>query len=349
MEGQSVCGCHLFDPRRKHRAGWHELREQHRLAASFATQFGRVHQLSRPLHQRASGSFRKNKIHQRCDYTDLQFAKPRPSDNLVYDGWFRGEVRNEDFLQGNGIGKGFGKDKGDWVSYSIQTNENEGILTLRYRLKENTQNALVASGLVNETIQLKATGKFELVQVPFSSATNQSELKLTATGGGEIELDGLFIGPESDSKAIQIKSLEKKFTPEFTKNLEAGTVFMKYPDVDNFYGMAWDFPSSFVREILDEELDVIFKKYVHEHNYLVFEGDEKGHYLNVFMRPVELEPMSNHTVYSIVCTGNKTQVRKPVEPVQQKSIGLHFKRKKGRKPVCQAIWNRANPFNSAKT
>jgi hypothetical protein len=242
------------------------------------------------------------------DYIDLQFAKPRPSDNLVYDGWFRGEVRNTEFLNGNGIGKNFGNDKGDWVSFAIPVKKKEGMLTVRYCLKENTHNSLQATGLINETIPLKATGKFELVQIPFSTKTNKTSIKLTATGGGEIELDGLFIGSKNDSETIQILPQETKFIPEFTKNLKDGTVVMKYPDVDNFYGMAWDFPNSFVREILDEELDVIFKKYVHEHNYLVFPGDEIGHYLNVFMRPVELEPMSSRTIYGMVCTGTKPQV-----------------------------------------
>ena len=43
------------------------------------------------------------------------------------------------------------------------------------------------------------------------------------------------LGPETDSKAIEIKPLEKKFTPEFTKDLNAGTLLLKYPDVDNYY------------------------------------------------------------------------------------------------------------------
>lgn len=277
------------------------------------------------------------------NYINLQFARSRPSDNLVYDGWFRGEVRNEDFLQGNGIGKGFGKDKGDWINYQFNLSEKEGILTLRYRLKENMQNALMASGLINETIQLKATGKFELVQVPFSANSNQVNLNLTATGGGEIELDGLFIGPTADSRVLQIRPLEKKITPEFTKNLEAGTIVMKYPDVENFYGMAWDFPSSFVREILDEELDVIFKKYVHEHNYLIFDGDEKGHYLNVFMRPVELEPMSSRTVYSLVCTGNKTQVEMQLNQFSKNPASFISKEKKAENPFAGDL-EQGKPF-----
>jgi hypothetical protein len=276
----------------------------------------------------------KVKFIKAIDYSDLKFAKSRPSDHLVYDGWFRGEVRDADFLNGDGIGKGFGKDKGDYLFYKFQGIEGKGILTLRYRIKSENDNAFTTTGLVNTTILLKATGRFELVQVPYNTANEQTELKLESLGGGEIELDGIFIGNEADSKAIEIKSLEKKFTPEFTKDLDKGTLLLKYPDVDNYYGIAWNYPSSFVREVLDEELDVIFKKYVHEHNYLVFLGDGKGHYINVFMRPVEVEPMSNNTVYSILCTGNKTQVQVQMANFSKNPTSFINREKKAENPFA---------------
>jgi hypothetical protein len=278
-------------------------------------------------------------------YSDFRYAKSRPSDNLVYDGWFRGEARDEDFLNGNGISKGFGKDAGDWVSYPINLRDNQknGVLTLRYRIKENGQNSLVASGLVNDTISLKATGKFELVQVPYCSVSDQNKLKLTSTGGGEIEFNGFFIGPEADSKNIRIIALEKKFTPEFTKDLEAGTLLLKYPDVNKYYGMAWDYPSSFVREILDEDLDITFKKYVHEHNYLVFPGNENGHYINVFMRPVDLEPMSDRTVYSIICTGSKTDVQNLMTRFSENPSAFKSQEKKTGNPFAGDL-EQGKPF-----
>ena len=204
-------------------------------------------------------------------------------------------------------------------------------------MKENTTNSLLASGLVNETIPLKATGNFELAQVPFSSTSMLNELKLTSTGGGEIEIDALFIGPKTDSSSIEIKPLEKKFIPEFTKNIEDGTLLLKYPDVDNYYGIAWDYPSSFVREILDEELDVIFKKYVHEHNYLVFPGDKKGHYINVFMRPVEVEAMSSNNVYAIVCTGNKTEVQSKMDSFVNKPSSFISKERTAENPFANDL------------
>jgi hypothetical protein len=38
------------------------------------------------------------------DYADLQYAVPRPSDNLVYEGWYRGEIRAHGLVNGTGIG-----------------------------------------------------------------------------------------------------------------------------------------------------------------------------------------------------------------------------------------------------
>jgi hypothetical protein len=242
------------------------------------------------------------------EYNDMKFATPRPSDNLVYDGWMRGEERDAEFIKGNGIAKGFGRKNGDKISYTIHPKAKEGIITLRYRLQQNTNNAVHIKGVANGTYQLKASDKFELLQVPFQTNNTENTLELSATGGGDIEIDGFFIGDAASSKSIIIKPLEKKATPHFKKDLENSTLLIKYPDVANYYGIAWDYPNSVVREILDSELDVIFKKYVHEHNYLVFPGDEKGHYLNVFMRPVEVEPMAQKKIYAIVCTGNQSNV-----------------------------------------
>ena len=45
------------------------------------------------------------------DYDDLGFAISRPSDNLVYEGWRRAEVRGHGFVGGAAVGMGFGADR----------------------------------------------------------------------------------------------------------------------------------------------------------------------------------------------------------------------------------------------
>jgi hypothetical protein len=69
------------------------------------------------------------------DYADLQYATPRPTDNLVYEGWRRGEARDHGFVHGTGIGCGFGKAAGDrvWYDFSIPHRLENGLLLARYR------------------------------------------------------------------------------------------------------------------------------------------------------------------------------------------------------------------------
>ncbi len=240
-------------------------------------------------------------------YHDLGFAISRPSDNLVYDGWLRGEIRDQDFLEGSGIGQNFGADKGDWVQYKIEKTKvpADGSLILRCRSGLNKHNSFKLSGSINSTIEINGTGNFELITIPYKDLNGGLDIKFTSLGGCEVEFDGIFICPENKVDKIIIRTLLKRNKPEFSADLDNGTLILKYPDIDIHYGMAWDFSNSFVREILDKELDVIFKKYVHEHNYLVFPGDSSNHFINVFMSPVELEPTSERTVYSIICRGNK--------------------------------------------
>lgn len=243
-------------------------------------------------------------------YAELVFANPRPSDHLVYDGWLRGEVRSSDFLSGSGIGKGFGKDAGDRVDYKIPSNDLplKGGLTLRFRLRPEGRNSFKFSGSIDGTIEVKGTGDFQMVQLPYSTSKGPFVFSIASGGGDEMELDGFFIGSESEIQQIQIVPLEQKLKPEFAKDLDKRTLLFKYPDVKTYYGMAWSPSNSMVREVLDEDLDVVFKKYVHEHNYLELTGDGKGHYLNVFLRPVEVEPMGENVLYALICTGSKESV-----------------------------------------
>ena len=53
------------------------------------------------------------------DYDDLIFAQKRPTDQLVYDGMLRAEIRQNGFVEGSGLGQGFGRDAGDTVIYRL--------------------------------------------------------------------------------------------------------------------------------------------------------------------------------------------------------------------------------------
>ena len=80
------------------------------------------------------------------DYDTLEFGTPRPWDHLMPDGLHRGEFFDPLFLEGRGLGdrvvgnfhstdglKAFGQEKGDRVSFSMETEEDFDRLTFRYR------------------------------------------------------------------------------------------------------------------------------------------------------------------------------------------------------------------------
>lgn len=246
------------------------------------------------------------------DYAELTFARSRPSDNLVYDGWMRGEARSSDYLDGSAVAKGFGKDRGDKVSYTIPVSPvlRQGIIGIRYRMKENARVAFKLTGLADQKVNFVGTGRFETVQVPLSAGkSGNGELVLESEGGNEIEFNGFFIGPEESAKSIAIIPAEKKFTPEM-KCPGDRSLTLKYDDVQNYYGIAWDFSPSVVREFLNDELDIFFRKNLQDHVSRKFTGNGQGHFANVFLRPIEMEPNSDKTAYALIYNGTLDNVKK---------------------------------------
>lgn len=243
------------------------------------------------------------------EYKTLEFATQRASDHLVYNGWLRGEERNSYFLNGRGLGKDFAAERGDRVVYTLDIQETEGILVIYYKLTKNKTAGLRISGLLNQELDLEGTGKFEMARLAYTSANiGKVELIIESVKDQAMQLNGFFIGTKEDINNIVIHPNEKNIFPEIEKQENQKGFTLKYPDIDQYYGMAWNFSPSVVREILDDELDNIFRKFVHEHNYKIFYGDSLGHYTNAFMRPVELKANTSQTIYALLKTGEKTEV-----------------------------------------
>ncbi len=249
--------------------------------------------------------------HNATDYQSLTYAKKGPQDNLVYDGYKRGEVRGSGYINGTAIAKRFGKNKGDKVIYKINLqNKETGRLNLVYRLKENGQSLFKLSGIANQDIVLKGTGRFEQVEIPYTIAkTGDQTLTLESMGGDEAEFNGFFVIPGGVTETPGIIPLNKSFEPIRTKGLAAGNIILKYKDIPEYYGVAWDSKSFELREVKNDELDIFFRKLVHNHVSKTFEGNNKGHYTNIFIRPVELAPESEKTLYAILCNGGLETVK----------------------------------------
>ncbi|MDR6785337.1 neutral trehalase [Pedobacter africanus] len=261
------------------------------------------------------------------DYQSLKFAKPGPRDNLVYDGWLAAELRNEALLNGRGIGAAFSSTKGNRVDYQVSLNDRqlEGQLILFYRMKKGTSQVFHTGGLIAESIRLKGTGNLEQLKIPYRVAKpGLKAFWLASEAGDVVEFNGFALVPSGDPLP-QVVALEKQFTPEVKEDMDSKTLVLKYKEIANYYGIAWDDNNARIREFKNDELDYFFRRHVNNQTHKTFVGNNKGNFANIYIRPVELDAHEEKTVYALLCKGGYEQVKKGLgrlNELKQKVIAI---------------------------
>ncbi|MGD8781924.1 MAG: hypothetical protein PVH88_23545 [Ignavibacteria bacterium] len=255
------------------------------------------------------------------DYDDLRFAKSRPQDNLVYDGKMRAEIRENGFVNGSGIGMGFGSDKGDRVSYKIKVDKsvNDAVLYLRYKLNENEKVTFEFSGLLNRKAVLEGSETdftYKVLNIG-KVIPGDYELVLKSEGGSGINLDGFAILESDYINQIKITKKEWNPVPKIIEGPVTNSFILKYDDVDLYYGLLWQYDLFEVRQWFLRDLSDYFKQMANEHVKQVFEHDGVGHYTNSFLRPINLKPYSEKVLYAVVCSGTKAEVEKILEESEE--------------------------------
>ena len=247
------------------------------------------------------------------NYIDLKFARTRPTDNLVYDGKMRGEIRDNGFVNGSGIGLSFGSDKNDFVSYKINVEKdfNDASLIFRYRTNTDQSVSFALSGITNKEVVFNGADTFAVHTVKLGKLKKGDyEFTLTSKGGGSVDLDGFILTESNSADKIDFRQKEWNPVPKVTKGPYKNSIILKYDDVDLFYGLLWKFDVYEIREWHERDLSDYFRQMVNEVNQTVFNGEGKGFYENIFMRPVVLSPNSTKNIYGIVCCGSKEEVEK---------------------------------------
>lgn len=247
------------------------------------------------------------------DYSSLEFAKKRPKDNLVTDGWVRGEIRDSAFIDGSAVGQNFGKDRGDRIIYKPAFNKKHqsGIISVIYRMKENGNCVLKFSGIVNHEVTLKGSGKIVQLNFPYKqNQTKNQTIEIESEGGDAVELNGILLTPSGEEGQAKIVEQSRQYTPESRNNHAEQTMISKYKDIPAYYGVSWDDTTDFkLRRIKNDELDIFFRRLVHSAVDTILKGNYRGDYSNIFLRPVELGPKTEKIIYSLICTGNLQQVQ----------------------------------------
>jgi hypothetical protein len=250
------------------------------------------------------------------DYTKLTFATPRPDDNLVYDGWLRGELRDHHLVNGSGIGRDFGAQDGDAVSYAFEVPAafKNAAMVLRYRSKKALPAKLKISGDINinpSTLVLPITAELQTVSLELGPLqAGKHVLELTSIDNAAFDLDGFAIVDKESVAALQFPTQQWDPVPKITDGPVPHSVMLKYPDADAWYGLRWYFENdSPVRQIFNGGLSGFYEQVANDHINQEFIGDRKGHYTNVYLQPINLIPHSQRRLYAIVAAGTQEQVK----------------------------------------
>ncbi|MCW5854221.1 MAG: hypothetical protein KIT87_29405 [Anaerolineae bacterium] len=104
-------------------------------------------------------------------------------------------MRGHGFVNGTGIGGGFGREAGDrvWNTLSIPDDMEEGLLLARYRASEGGV-AFDLRGLATEQAHFAPCTDFRLSPIPLGSIpAGEYRLEFVSRGGGLLELDGFVL------------------------------------------------------------------------------------------------------------------------------------------------------------
>lgn len=245
-----------------------------------------------------------------ADYADLRFATPRPTDSLVTDGWRRGEIRAHGFVDGSGVGRGFGGEAGDWVEYAFELPAamRDAMLLTRYRAPAGNA-AFVVEGPGRRDLALPASDALAVQPLPLGDLpAGRHVLRLISTGVAAVELDGLALVPAAVAGDVRFVSRVWQPAPDIEILPGGRSLILKYADVPLYYGLAWTGDDSEVRQILAEELDRTLRYFVQEHVQRVLRGPGEGHFTNVFVRPIAVPPHERRVLHGLVCAGSREEV-----------------------------------------
>lgn len=256
---------------------------------------------------------------QALDYEDLQFAAPRPTDNLVPDGKLRGEERSHDSVGGSVIAQNFGRDAGDTVIYHVRLKKSfaNAVLIWRFQMEAGESVRFKLDGASRREMVFRGNGKFDTVAVPLGrlSAGGQ-ELIFTSLGGAAIALNGFALAEKEAADAVRFVAAPWHPVPQIEP--VANGLVLKYDDVPNFYGFAFGTPLAGQRELKWRDLDAAFgsepgpntKARIFGDRRRGRAGDPDALFVHAFCKPFTVAPNSKQIVFGLVCEGTDSDVRR---------------------------------------
>jgi hypothetical protein len=255
------------------------------------------------------------------NYADLQFARPRPTDNLVPDGQWRAEERGQGYVSGSVVAREFGKDAGDRVCYRLRLERpfSHAVLIWRFQQKEQGDRVTFKlEGSARAAIDFPGGTQLGTVAVPLGQLpAGPCELRFTSLGGTPVALDGFAL--VEAALADQLRFVEKPWHAEpQTATVPNHGLLLNYQDTTECYGFSLGQPWAGNRELKWRELDAAFGAKSGPNTLERIFGNRQGHragdpdslFIHAFTPPFALEPNSRRVVYGVVCAGSDAEVRR---------------------------------------
>lgn len=249
------------------------------------------------------------------DYDNLRFAVPRPTDHLCWDGMRRAEEAVPGFTRGYGVGLGFGgaggrgpygqpvpPGAGDTVSYTFPLAAPLETPCLCVRYVNDGGEASVYTLSTGETLTLPPAAQPAIVCLALAAPLPAGDfsLTLTAAGTGSAKLDCFVLCEAAQRGAFAVTPRGSGARPVLQTHEDEQFLTLQYPHIRECYGVLWEYDCAQVREIENDELDIFLRDTVHDHVNQILRGNGKGHFTNVFQRPIPLRPGETRVLYGAV-------------------------------------------------
>ena len=227
-------------------------------------------------------------------YRTHRRARSTPSDRLVYDGWLRGEIREDGLVDGRALRLA----AGDMGTYAVPA-RSEGAV-LRYRAR--TQVALTGTGQVS----LPAAPDGGTSTIPLDAAARS----LTLIPAGAMDVEGVAFVTAAAASGVNFPAEDADTRPEMTKGPVPQSLLLKYRQTDVWYGLRWFRPDARIREFRNGSLDFFFARRSHSKTMTVAQGDGRGHYANLLFGGAPVPAGGRNTVWAVVSTGTRGVVER---------------------------------------
>lgn len=210
----------------------------------------------------------------------LDYAQIHNDQVVASDGLLLGECRGSGFVGGSYLGgRWFGKE-GEWAQYRCEPCEVEAI-GLRYR-----GSGRISFKIENQVydFELERAQEPVLVELPISKGVIDEFTVLAH--GSTLDIDGFVLGND-----VRFDDGADMLEPNIVKNTDGAII--SFGNLK--YTIECDTPECVWRVLHAEDVGVLLSQKIHDHVSLEI-GDEEHTHVDLFIRPVFVEPKSSRQV-----------------------------------------------------